>query len=877
MADILWHSRSYHDALHTLDVHLEKGLSDAEVARRRVKYGDNAFTREHRETVVERTLKQFKSPLVWVLLLAGIVTVFLAEYTNATVVFAALIINVAIGTFQEARASRAFEKLSASQEERAVVLRGGARAIVPARELVPGDIVLLASGSAVPADVRLCESHGLAVNEAPLTGEWLPVDKDTELLPHKTPLAERANMVWMGTLVVAGSGRGVVVRTGGATELGIIAESLQGVREAETPIQKSIKKLAVFLSYLVLIIVTVIFVLGTVRGNPIDEMLLLAVAVAVSVIPEGLPAAVTAVLAIGMEKILERKGLVRNLLAAETLGSTTVIFTDKTGTITEAKMRLAGVYTRDGEVRGREMLETALLTTEALVEHRGDGDALTVRGRPMELALLEAGVEQGVTLTSLQDGRERLDTLPFESENRFAAALYERGASRELAVAGAPDLLLASAERFSAEGETRDITDDDRAYFRRVLHEGGMEGKRFLAVGYKRVSWDAIPEVTSATEVRGVLDGLVFDGLLSFTDPIREDVPAAIARAKSAGARVIMLTGDSKETAHSIAVAAGIAGEDTEVYEGGTLEALSDEELLEKLLSAKVFARVLPTQKLRLVKVLQKSGEVVAMTGDGINDAPALRHADIGIAVESGTEVAKEASDLVLLNDSFSIIVAAIEEGRRIMDNLKKVVTHLFSTSFHEVFLVATAILGGFPLPVLPVQILWVNIISEGLLNFAFAFEPAERDVMRRNPRSSTARTVLTGEVRTLIFIAGLVTSVFSVALYFFLLFVVTLPIEEIRTVMFVVLTFDAIFFAVSLKHLRKPFWNANFLTNRYFIVALGTNTLVLLAALTIPALRSLLSLTALSGTDLLILLGVAAFNLLTIESAKVIAFRKKS
>lgn len=878
MIDTNWHARSYHDTIVALGTDISKGLSRSEARERLTKYGANVFDQEETISIVGTILRQFKSPLVIILLIAGITTLFLVEYIDALVVFIALFINIAIGTFQEARASKAFERLSHSQERYAMVVRNGQKHRIHASRLVVGDIVEIDAGAYVPADMRLVETHELSVNEAALTGEWLSVDKDTEILPDKTVLASRANMVWMGTLIAAGRGRGVVVRTGNNTEIGQIAKSLQTTEDATTPIQKNIHTLAVFLTYFIVLIVVVIFILGLWRGEPLGEMLLLAIAVAVSVIPEGLPAAVTAVLAIGMERILERQGLVRNLLAAETLGGTTVILTDKTGTLTQAHMSIDEVYTlSESKDDDRLALGVALLASDAFVEKGENGERI-VRGRPMEQAIVEAGLRMGLHEEDLEPTHRPEDFLPFESQNRFAASLryLPEKKTHRVYFSGAPELLLDHATHILCDGVSAPFSSDDRDHFSALITQGGAMGKRFLAVGYKDVPWKSIPPIENGEDKAKALGGLVFGGLLSFTDPVREDVADAIRTAQEAGATVFMLTGDNKETARSIATQVGITTVGNPVMEGHEIQELSDDELWGRLETTRVFARVLPKQKQRLVKLFQGHGEVVAMTGDGINDAPALRSADIGIAVGTGTEVAKEASDLVLLNNSFAIIVGAIEEGRRIIDNLKKSITHLLSKSFHDVFIVVAAILVGTPLPILPVQILWTNIVQEGLLTFGFAFEPAESDVMRRDPRGGAVTTILTKDIRKLIFIAGTVTGIFSVALYFFLLFGLALPVAEIRTIMFVVLSLDGIFFTLSLKQLHQPLWKIDLASNTYLLFAMGMSLVLLVATLLIPALRTLLSLEVLLFRDVVLLAGVALFNLLTIESAKYIVFRYK-
>jgi len=871
----MWYTLPSERVVKMLQTDARKGLSNKEVDRRLSLYGENVFEKEDRKTILDKFVAQLKNPLVLILLIAGVVTLMLGNRIDTLVIFIAVGVNIVIGLFQETRASKAFEKLASSQEHTAIVIREGTQHIVPSKTLVQGDLVVLRAGVFVPADLYLLEARELETSEAPLTGESISVRKEVGVFSQNTHMTDRHNMAWMSTLVVAGEGIGVVVATGNDTEIGHIARSLKDTTEIETPIQKNVRRLARFLSFLIIGIVGIIFILGLLRGETIETMLLLAIAVAVSVIPEGLPAAVTAVLAIGMEKILSHGGLVRNLLAAETLGSTTVILTDKTGTITQARMRLflavtaSGVSENNFSEDARYALLVGLKASDAFIEKRIDGHEEIVRGRPIERAIVERTQMEGFDQETILQNEPRRDFLPFDSRSRFAASLNKHGDMQTLYVSGAPSALLSLSTKVLRSGKEVALTGDDRVFFREKLDEYARRGVRFVSVGYKKTFITSIPE----TRDKSILDDLVFVGLLGFEDPIRLDVREAIVKARGAGARIIMLTGDNPETARSIAIEAGIVGPGASVYIGSDIEAMSDDELATALKRSSVFARMLPDQKLRMVNLLQEAGEVVAMTGDGVNDSPALKRADIGVAVGSGTEVAQEASDLILLNDSFSIIVSAIEEGRRIIDNLKKSVVHMLSTSFHEVFIIAASIIAGLPVPVLAVQILWVNILEEGFLTFGFAFEPGEEGLMKRDPRSERTKTILTKEVRKLILIAGTITGVFSFLLYLVLIGF-GIPIGEIRTIMFVVLSLDAIFFAISLKHLRKPFWHTNILNNRYLLFAITMSVVGIMATLSIPVIRTLLSLEILTFTELLLLVCVGIFNLLTIEMTKRYVFR---
>jgi Ca2+-transporting ATPase len=819
------------------------------------------------------------------LLGAGIITLFLDHSLDATIIFIALAINVVIGFFQEQRATQAFERLNSTQELYATVIRDGKKSIIPSSELVPGDIVVLDAGMSVPADMRLVSDKYLSVNEAALTGEWVAVEKDsTEELKENTVLAEQGTMVWMGTLVVSGYGRGVVVETGMRTQVGAIANQLARIEERETPLQQNIQRVAHFLLYVIGVAVLFIFLLGILQGESVAEMFLVSIAIAVASTPSGLPAAVTIVLAIGMESILRKGGLVRNLLGAETLGSTTIILTDKTGTLTEAKMKVSGLYTLEGieeKILGPvgdnlTLLSGALLSSSAFIENKGvDTAEVVVHGQPMERAIIFAGIDDGIMQDGLLRESPRLDVVSFESSRRFSASLHknpEHGGNI-LYVNGAPEELLLRSTQVYHKHKIQKLTPEIRSIIERTQERLSNGGLRFLALAQKEVGIATIPEGEKGIK-DSLAEELVFVGLIAFTDPVRHDVADSIKVVQGAGIRVVMVTGDNPRTAQKIAHEVGIAKEKGAVLTGNDIETLDDAQLYRALRETAVFARVLPEQKLRIARVLKDHREVVAMTGDGVNDAPALQSADIGIAVGSGTEVAKAASDIVLLNNSFTIITAAIAEGRRIIDNLRKIVSYLLSTSFSEIMLIGGSLAVGVPLPLLPGQILWANIIEEGFMSFAFAFEKADSGVMKRSPRGASAGLVLSRDIKKLVAVISIITGVLLFVLYG-VLRALNLPIEEIRTFMFVALSLDSIFFAFSFKSLHKPVWKVSFFDNRYLLFALCGSLGMLFGAIFLPPLQKLLSLTPLSHLEVLGLLGIGVINLLSIEIVKYVLFER--
>ena len=891
-----WHSFPIDEVEKICNTNISTGLDKDEVVFRLENDGYNEFEKGNKKNIFTHIYAQLKSPLVFILILAGIATFVLHEYVDMLVILLALVINVVAGVFQEGRAATAFETLVDSQEKYATVIRNGIKKLILARELVTGDLVLVEPGMYVPADIRLVEENEVSTNEAALTGEWVAVKKDVKVLDESARITERFNMLWMGTLVTTGIAKGIVIATGRHTEIGAIAEHLN-VEEELIPLQKSIKKLAKYLSLLVLVVITLIFGGGLLRGHKMFEMVLTAIAIAVAAVPSGLPAAVTVVLALGMENILKKGGLVRNLLAAETLGNTTVILTDKTGTLTKAEMRVADIFTekaisdhgmnsrqslRDSFVKNdkKDILSMALMTADAYVE--GLDDALgewVVRGNPVERAVVLAGLESGLHKKEMLEQQPQLDYIPFESMRRVAASLHRIGGARSkkrrVYMTGSPEIFLENAVYIYTEGTKKKIPQYVRKALFEIQEQESASGMRMIGVAYIDVAWDKFPKEVKGVELNKLLEEVVFCGLISLHDPIRKEVPEAIATAAEAGTNVIMMTGDNAVTALKIAQSAGIARENDISYTGVDIEKMDDKELTLALKTAKVFARVLPKQKLRISKLLKAQGEVVAMTGDGINDAPALRNADIGIALGSGTEVAKDASDMVLLNNSFSIIIYAIEEGRRIRDNLKKIITYLVSTSFSELLIVGVAILAGTSLPILPAQILWINLIEEGFMNFAFAFEPAESDVMKRNPKHKSMQNLVTPSIVKLIAIIASVTGVLLLSVYFVLLSI-NMPLEEIRTIIFVSLSIDSIFFTFSIKNLHLPVWKIDLLSNKYLGFAFLGSVLALVLALELPALRSLLSLEELTSTEVIFMLILGFTNLFIIEGAKYFVFRKE-
>lgn len=868
--------------LFTLFGSSRKGLSDAQVQKQRARYGKNAFQKERRFALLKRAFAQIKDPIVSILLISSVILYVIGHTVDAHIILVAFFINIIIALVQEGRVSKAFNMLRDADSVFATVLRDGTKYRIPAEDIVPGDIVLLETGMTVPADIRLIQQSGLQVNESIVTGEWAPVDKEVVVMMNRRPITEQVNMAWWGTMVVSGFGRGVVVNTGDQTVVGGIASHLYG-SEAKTPLQQQIQNLATWVMVLILFSVMGIVAIASVQNVGQADIITTAVAVAIAGIPSGLPAAITVVLVVGMWSVLRNGGLVRNLHAAETLGGTTWILTDKTGTLTTGHMTLSEIIFSDSreavtdeEVSpdGRGIVYQAYLATDGK-RLKGDDDISVLTGKPIEQAIVRACEE---VCTVHGDREARVAYQPFSSENRCSSALIkEQSGSAHAYTVGAPEMLLEQASRIRHGGRTITLTRDLRRTMLQVMEEETKKGRRMIALGVSDRS--DVAEDSDDTSLAGVLreEGeITFIALLSLEDMLRRDVPKAVKQIRDAHVTIAMVTGDSVGTALSVAQESGIVTDSSaEVVVGTDVAEMSDEALYTKAKHARVFARMLPDQKLRLLRVLQRNDEVVAMTGDGVNDAPALYQAAIGIAVASGTDVAKEASDLVLLKNSFSTITKAIFEGKKIVQNLKKILIYLLSTSFSEAILIAVGLLATAALPISPVQILWANLVEEAFISFAFAFEHGSSDIAKWDPRLDRTSNIISKQVRyTIVLLASLVGA-FLLATYFFLSFWTNLSQEQIQTAMFLAVSVDSIFLAFSLKRLDRSIFSTDFTTNKWLLLAVGVSAVLLVLAFVIPPVSSILSIVPVPSWVFLVAVVSCLFHVSIVEVVKTFFFKR--
>lgn len=876
----IWHALEASNVVSTLRTSPSAGLSMEEATQRLKEFGPNELEEADRPSLLRMILEQFNNFIVIVLILAAAISAFLGDYVEAVAIMAIVVLNAILGVIQERRAEEALAALRRLAAPEAQVLRDGRRSTIPARELVPGDIVFLEAGNYIPSDLRLVETVNLRIEEAALTGESVPVSKDAHLvLTQDQALGDRRNTAFSGTLVSYGRGKGVVVSTGMRTQIGMIAAMLQSVREEPTPLQNKLDQLGKMLGWAALAVCGMVFLFGWVRGVDALEMFLVAVSLAVAAVPEGLPAVVTITLALGMREMITRHALIRRLASVETLGSTTVICSDKTGTLTQNQMTVTRMWVdgRQFEVTGSgyepvgefrldgkridlgdypatsTALWVAALANDAQVEEeRGeDGQPGTrVVGDPTESALLIAALKAGATREELERAYPRIDEIPFDSNRKRMTTVHKikdpavedvspfyDGELKEwevAAVKGAPDIVLDLCTRIQnmkdqavpLDAETRErILEANASMARSAL--------RVLAVAY-RVEEDVPDEATPEK----VEHDFIFVGLMGMIDPPRPQARPAIQKARRAGIRTVMITGDYPDTAEEIAEEIGLLEAGHGVLTGSELDRMSDDTLSEKVKTVDVFARVSPEHKVRIVDALKESGEIVAMTGDGVNDAPALKRSDIGVAMGvTGTDVAKETADMVLTDDNYASIVAAVEQGRIIYANIRKFVFYLLSCNLAEIVVIFVAILAGLPSPLSPIQLLWLNLITDGAPALALGMEKGDPDTMDRPPRPPQ-EPVINKPMRIRIGIQTIAIAVATLAAYLMGIAMYPGVPEEAKTMAFVTLSFSELLRAFTARSDNYPVLRIGIFSNRVMVYAVLSSILLLFGVIYLPFLQ---------------------------------------
>ncbi len=883
-----WHSLSVSKALEALDT-TASGLAEAEAARRLEQHGPNRLEEKKKASPVVLFLRQFLSPLIYVLLAAATISLATGHYIDAGVVFGVLLLNAIIGFIQEQQAQQAMEALMRMSAPKAQVRRHGEVESIPSESVVPGDIILLESGNLVPADARLIEEANLKVNESSLTGESVAADKEVEPLGEETPLADRENMVYAGTVVTHGRATAVVTETGMNTEMGRIATGIQGVKEEKTPVQESIAKLSRYLVIVVLGIIAILVIVGLQRGLDSIEIFMLAIAAAVSAIPEGLPAVVTVVLAIGMRYMAKRNAIVRRLVAVETLGSATVICSDKTGTLTMNEMTVRRIYV-DGkyiEVTGEGyepagefrhdgnafapgddtslglLLRAGVLCNESSLVHR-DG-TYEIVGDPTEGALVVSAAKAGIRKEELQHSVKRTCEIPFESEQQYMAVGYKEDGGVRVYVKGSTEKVLEMSAAILINGKREDLTDELSDEVMGATDTLARDAMRTIALAY--VDLEQEPRKLKCGQFEG---RLTFLGVAGMADPPRQEVKRAIAQCKEAGIRVVMITGDHKTTARAIAGELNLP--EGRAVDGPELKKLSDEELAREIENITVFARIEPLDKLRIVNALKSRNHTVAMTGDGVNDAPALKASNIGVAMgQTGTDVAKQASDMVLADDNFATVVAAVEEGRAIFNRLRNVILFLLSTNIGELtaLILAVALVGKAPL--LALQIIWINLVTDTATAIPLGLEPKAGDELKQPPRDPRVGLLFPGLILRIAFLAGMMgTGVYLV----FAWANTRMPVEEARTMAFCTMVAFEWFRAFNARSDEHTIFQLGVFRNRYLLAAIAVAVCLQLAVIYIPFMQIPFQTVPMSIEQWGIALGAGGSLFLIEETRKLIAPR---
>ncbi len=860
-----------------LKTDLAHGLTAAEAARRLAEHGPNELQAAQRVSPWTLLVDQFKNVLVIILLIATVLSAFLGHGVEAIVIGVIVLFAVLLGFVQEFRAERAIEALRQMAAPTAIALRDGEEVELPARELVPGDIILLRAGDKVPADARLTEAVNLQIEEAALTGESVPVEKNTAPLAQADPaLGDRKNLAFAGTAATYGRGRAAVTATGMNTEFGKIARMLQNVETNRTPLQDNLDKVGHALAWAALVIVAVIFALGLLRGQPLLEMFIFGIALAVAVVPEALPAVVTISLAIGVQRMVKRHALIRRLPAVETLGSTSVICTDKTGTLTKDEMTIravwaggrllevsgagyepAGHFLQHGQVvepgaAMRQLFQAAVLSSDARIVREEVEQRWDVKGDPTEGAFVVAAAKAGLHKAGLDSQFPRTGEIPFTSETKRMTTLHTGGLACSK---GAAEVILNSCSQLQTETGSVPLDDTTRAAILEVARQMAGQALRVLGVATK-----------THTTLETAEHGMTFLGLVGMIDPPRPEAKDAVATCKSAGVKVVMITGDHPLTAQAIARELGIL-HTGRVVTGAELEAMNDADLERAVPDIEVYARVSPAHKLRVVTAFQKRGQVVAMTGDGVNDAPALKKADIGIAMGiTGTGVTKEAAAMTLTDDNFASIVAAVEEGRGLFSNIKKYLMYLLSSNTGEIGLMALATFAGMPLPLSAVQILYVNLATDGLPALALAVDPPERDLMRRKPRDPRTG-IFTRPVVLLLLAGGLWSTLINFGVFAWALHVGR-PQAEAMTMTFVTLVLTEFFKAYCFRSDRHTAFRRPF-ANKWLNLAILWELLLLVLIVHLPFMEKAFGTYNLPLADWALAIGLAATILPVLELAK--------
>ncbi|AAP07488.1 cation-translocating P-type ATPase [Bacillus cereus] len=861
-----WYSKTKDQTLIDLETNEQNGLTDEIVSERLKQYGSNELATKQKRTLWQRIFAQINDVLVYVLIIAALISAFVGEWADASIIALVVVLNAVIGVVQESKAEQALEALKKMATPKAIVKRNGELKEIPSEHVVPGDIVMLDAGRYIPCDLRLIETANLKVEESALTGESVPVDKDAIYHPsmrsdEQVPLGDQKNMAFMSTLVTYGRGVGVAVETGMNSQIGKIATLLHEADDDMTPLQKSLAQVGKYLGFVAVAICIVMFLIGFLQGRDTLEMFMTAISLAVAAIPEGLPAIVSIVLAIGVQRMIKQNVIIRKLPAVEALGSVTIICSDKTGTLTQNKMTVTHFYSDNTYDRleslnvnndaQRLLLENMVLCNDASYNNESQ------TGDPTEIALLVAGTTFNMQKDHLEKIHERVNEVPFDSDRKMMSTVHMYNESYYSMTKGAIDKLLPRCTHIFKNGKIEILTDSDKNQILEAAGSMSQEALRVLSFAFKQYD-------SNDVDINHLEENLIFIGLVGMIDPPRTEVKDSIKECKKAGIRTVMITGDHKDTAFAIAKELGIAEEISEIMIGTELDNVSDTELASKINHLNVFARVSPEHKVKIVKALRAKGNIVSMTGDGVNDAPSLKQADVGVAMGiTGTDVAKGAADVVLTDDNFSSIVKAVEEGRNIYRNIKKSILFLLSCNFGEIIALFLAILLGWATPLRPIHILWVNLITDTLPALSLGVDPEDPDVMKEKPRHAK-ESLFSGSVPFLIFngvIIGLLTLIAFIAgakfytgdTNLFPLFPERIDDDALlhaQTMAFVVLSFSQLVHSFNLRSRTKSIFSIGIFTNKYLVFSLLIGVLMQVCIISIPPLANIFGVHALTMRD---------------------------
>lgn len=877
----MWFSKSSEEVLKDLNVNPVTGLTDAEAKERLEKYGENKLKGKAKKSLIALFFAQLKDMLIYVLLAAAVITFVIGEYVDAVIILLVVLLNAVIGVVQEFKAEKAIEALQQMTTPKSLVRRDGEIKEINSEEIVPGDIIILDAGRYVPADLRLIESANLQIEESALTGESVPSDKNAQDLHEdpKTPIGDKSNMAFMSTLATYGRGEGVVIATAMETEIGKIAKILDEDNEEMTPLQKRLDELGKILAYIAIGICTAIFIIALLQGRDLFEMFLTAISLAVAAIPEGLAAIVAIVLALGVTRMSKINAIVKKLPAVETLGSVNIICSDKTGTLTQNKMavvkhytlnKLTDVPTGDKDLNASpddtELIKSFVLCSDATYEN-GEGT-----GDPTEIALVVLGDKYKLTRKDLNVKHKRVSENPFDSDRKLMSTLNVEGNGYRVHTKGAIDNILKISTNALVDGKIVPLTEEIKANFLKVAEEMSDDALRVLGA--------AIKDTDSIISPEEMEKDLTVIGIVGMIDPPRLEVKDSIRDAKQAGITPIMITGDHRNTAVAIAKELGIADSIEQSLTGAEIDQISDEEFAKKINNYRVFARVSPEHKVKIVKAFKSQGNIVSMTGDGVNDAPSLKYADIGVAMGiTGTDVSKGASDMILTDDNFTTIVRAIEEGRNIYNNIKKAVIFLLSCNLGEVVTILTSILFFWPIPLLPTQILWINLVTDSLPAIALGIDPGDKDVMNQKPRNPKESFFAHGAWLRAV-IGGVLIGILTLTAFYYGLYehgysLGTKDIPEdiltyARTMAFVVLAGSQLFYSLSMRNFTKSIFQIGLFSNKYLIGAIIVGFILQLGVISVPFLANAFKVQNISGADWLLVFGFSLIPLFANEIIKI-------